>query len=305
MGPQMVRSQYSHLFGTTALPALEEMFWSTYNQHPSRRDELFKQVSSSMDIYQASEMHDLDLFQEIPEGTSHVFKRPKQGASKTLTNLKYGMGASISEEAVEDGKFDQVADLMRKLGRSAKESKEISGMNVFNNGFSTETANDGLAVFHTAHTLPSGLTFRNRLSSDADLSNTSLDQAVTDFETQNIGDTGIIERIEPKILLVHSSMRRYATELLNSSLKADTSDNNMNSFQQEGLRVVSSPHLTDADAWFLLAAPEDTGLRVVNRKSLAIKSEEQFRNDSLLIKASYREIVGVIGAKGVFGTTGA
>lgn len=306
--PVFMRGNYVDLFGEDMLPALEELFRSEIEMHPSRRGELFKIVQTDRDIWQSSELHDMPLFSEVAEGTEYSFERPKQGVSKTLKPVKYGLGFSISEEAVDDGKFDYIADAVRKMARSAVESQEIQAMNIFNNGFSSELSADGLSVFNTAHTLPSGLTFRNKLSTDADLSVSSLEQALSDFETQFIGDSGIIYNMKPKILLVHPSNKRYAMELIGSDLKADTADNNMNSFKGEGLRVISSPHLTDADAWFLCADSMDTGLRIISRKPIETKaagSDAGFNSDSILYKSRYREQVGVTHPYGIFGSTGA
>lgn len=306
--PSFIRGNYVDLFGEDMLPALEELFRSEIEMHPSRRGELFKIVQTDRDIWQSSELHDMPLFSEVAEGTEYSFERPKQGVSKTLKPVKYGLGFSISEEAVDDGKFDYIADAVRKMARSAVESQEIQAMNIFNNGFSSELAADGLSVFNTAHTLPSGLTFRNKLSTDADLSVSSLEQALSDFETQFIGDSGIIYNMKPKILLVHPSNKRYAMELIGSDLKADTADNNMNSFKGEGLRVISSPHLTDADAWFLCADSMDSGLRIISRKPIETKaagSDAGFNSDSILYKSRYREQVGVTHPYGIFGSTGA
>lgn len=303
--PVAIRSQYSHLFGSAMLPVLEEVFRSEYDLHPSRRDQLFQVKSTQRDIWQFTELHDMDLFEQMSEGQEYTYRRPKQGASRTLSVLKYGLGASISQEAIDDGKFDLVSDIVRKMGRSAKESQEINAMNLFNNGFGSAVANDGLAIFHSAHTLPSGGTFRNVLSTAADLSRTSLDQALYDFETQFVGDSGIIEMIRPSILLVNPIQRRYAMELVGSELRPDSADNNMNSLKGEGLMVVSSPHLTDTDAWFLLSDKSQHGLRIINRASVETKSEESFDTDSIKYKARYREVIGAAHAKGVFGTPGA
>lgn len=303
--PVAVRGQYSHLYGTAMLPVLEEIFRSEFDQHPSRRDELFNVKQTQRDIWQFTELHDMEMFSEMSEGEQYSYKRPKQGASRTLTIKKYGLGASISEEAIDDGKFDLVSDIMRKMGRSARESQEVNAMNIFNNGFGSETTNDGLALFHAAHTLPSGGTYRNLLSVASDLSTTSLDTALYDFETQNVGDSGIIELIQPKILLVNPIQKRYASELIGSDLKADSMDNNLNSLKSEGLRVVASPHLTDTDAWFLLADKSQHGLRIINRASIETKSEVDFDTDSIKYKSRYREIIGAAYAKGAFGTAGA
>jgi len=306
--PLAMRNQYSDLFGSSMLPVLEELFVAEMAQHPSRREQLFKVVGWDRDIWQSSEIHDLDLFNQVGEGSEYDFKRTKQGASKTFEMIKYGLGFSVSEEMVDDGKFDMIGDMVRKLARSGVESQEIQAMSIFNNAFTTETSADGVSVLNTAHTLPSGATFRNKLSVDADLSESSLQTALSDFETQFKGDTGIIYNIKPRILLVHPDNKRYAMELIGSDLKADTPNNNMNSLKGDGLVVVSSPHLTDADAWFLLGDKAETGLRIIQRKPLETKAagaDVGFNTDSISYKARYREKIGVTHAYGVFGSSGA
>lgn len=306
--PVFRRDQYSDLYGSTMLPVLEELFRFEMEQHPSRREALFKIENTERDIWQSTELHDLALFKEIAEGTEYSFERGKQGANKTLKPVKFGLGFSVSEESVEDGKFDVIGDHVKKLAKSGMESQEIQAMNIFNNGFTTETTADGVSLFNTSHTLPSGGTYRNKLSTDADLAVTSLEQMLTDFETQFVGDSGIIYRRMPKVLLVHPSNKRLAKELIGSDLKPETADNNMNSFKEEGLRVISSPHLTDEDAWFMLSDPSETGLRIIQRTAMQTKAASPdvgFSTDSILYKARYREKIGAIHGYGAFGTTGA
>jgi phage major head subunit gpT-like protein len=300
-----LRSQYTDLYGSSMLPVLEELFKSSLERHPSRREMLFKTVPTDRDIWQSSELHDMELFNEIGEGAEYTYKRAKQGAAKTLTIKKMGLGFSITEEMIDDGKFNLVADMTEKLAKSAAESQEVDAMNIFNNGFSSETTADGVSVFNSAHTLPSGGTFRNVLSTAADLSVDSFETALTDYETQFVGDSGIIYRLKPRILLVAPGNRRYAQELVGSDGKPDSADNNMNSFKNEGIMVVSSPHLTDTDAWFLIGDKADTGLRIVSRRGIQTKSENVFDTDSIKYKASYREKIGCTHAYGVFGTAGA
>ena len=309
--PYAVRSQYTHLYGSSMLPVLEEIIDYELAQHPMRRDLLFQKVATDRDIYQVTGMHDLPMFENVTEGSEISLSRPLQGASKTFSIKKMARGFSISREAVEDGKFDLIADMVRKLAKSARESQEVDAMNVINNGLSgSETTPDGVAVFSTAHTLPSGGTFRNRLSSDADLSPSSLDTMLQDFETQFVGDSGIIYAPKPKYLWCHSSNKRYAMEILESQLKADTADNNKNPFLADGLMVVSSPHLTDTDAWGLAAAASENGLRVIEREALRFSYSNPdegsgFLTESMICKASYREQVGCVNPVGLFGTVGA
>lgn len=304
----MLRANYSDLYSSAALPVLEEIFASELARYPNRRDQLFKVVSTDRDIWQSTEMHDLSLFNEMQEGQDYSYEQQAQGASQTLTVAKWGLGVKFTEELIEDGKFSFIADALKKLPKSGMETKELEGMKIFNQGFDTKTSADGQFVFDVDHSLPSGLTFRNELSTAADLSPDSLRDAITDFETQFVGDSGIIASIRPKVLLVPSALRAYAQELVMSQLKPDSSDNNMNSLASEGLMVVSSPHLTDTDAWFLLAEPSETGLRVVNRKPMETKAtgpDNGFDDDTLKYKARYREVVGVTHPYGIFGSPGA
>lgn len=325
--PRMLRDNYTDLFGAAMLPALEELFRSNLAQHPSRRDVLFKKVATDRDIWQSTELHDMPLLQQLSEGEEYSFEAPAQGASKTLKPVKYGLGFSISEEAVDDGKFAFIADAIAKLAKSARESQEIQAMNVFNNGFSSETTADGVALFSSSHVLPSGGTVRNKLSSSADLTDASVEQMLIDFETQFVGDSGIIYKMAPKYLVVHSSNKRKAMEIVGSELRTGmqwvsnagafggtsnivgvSNANNMNSLKDDGLIVISSPHLTDQDAWFMTAAPEDTGLRIISRKPIETKAagaDAGFVNDSILYKCRYREKIGAIHPYGVFGTDGA
>lgn len=311
MSAQIVRQQYSDLYGVDMLPALEEVFWMVEKQWDSKRDVCFRTRSTDRDIYQTTEFHDLPLFQETAENEDYSYERARQGYDKTFVMSKYTSGFSISREARDDGKYDMIADLTRKMARSAKESQEIQAMDIFNGGFSTVTAPDGLSLFNTAHTLPSGGTFSNRASVAADLSDGSLRSALVAFSTGFVGDSGIIYNIAPKILLVHESERRTAEELIGSERRVNNvaSDNGptnaMNALRNDGLIVVSSPHLTDIDSWFLLAAPMDHGLTIVKRQELMTRAWEQESSDSLMYQASYCEKIGASHPRGVYGVVGA
>jgi len=306
--PSALRANYDNLYSSDALPVLELLFDNEFSRHPSLRQVLFNVRSTDRDIWQSSEMHDLPFWNKMTEGEDYDFVSQKQGANKTFVMQKFGLGVSFSEELISDGKFDLVAMAIRKLASSGAETQEVDAMNVFNNGFTSETTWDGRPIFDTAHTLPSGSTFRNELSVAADLSPSSLETALIDFEKQFIGDGGEIKNIRPKVLLVPSELKRTAMEITQSALKADTADNNMNPFLQDSLRVVSSPHLTDSDGWYLLASPEDTGLQVIQRQAMRTKAagpDAGFSNDSIYYKASYREEIGATHAYGVYGSPGA
>lgn len=303
--PVVLRQNFSDFRGADMLPALEEIFMSELQMHQSKRDLLFSYKSPNGGIWQYSEVHDMPLHSETAEGAEYSYQRPNQGASKTLAVSKYGLGASISDEMIRDAKFDVVADIIRKMARSGKESQEIQAMSILNNAFTSSVTADGQALCSTAHTLPSGATFANRPSTDLDLSRTSLDQLMSDFETNFVGDTGIIYTMKPKYLLVHTDSKRYAQELLGSEKQPDSDFNNINSLKDEGVQVISSPHITDTDSWFLLADKQDTGLVIVQDYPIQTKGWEDEDRDAVKYKSRYREKIGATNGYGIIGTTGA
>lgn len=305
--PVGLRSQYSSLFGTTALPVLEELFMSEYDTAPMVREKLFQTVATDRDIWQSQDMNDLPLMAAIPEGTEYTYTRPSQGFNKTFTPVKYGGGFSVSQELVDDARFDVIGAWARKLGKSARASREIVAMNIFNNGFTTELSQDGVSLFNAAHTV-NGATFSNVITGNPDLSESSLQAALAQFERAFINGSGIINSIAPRILVVSPENHRYALELTMSEGKADTNDNNINSIRMnDNLMVVSSPYLTDTDAWFLMGSPEDTGLKIIERQAIrtAVSGQDLgFHSDSMFYKVSYREAVGASRPQGILASSG-
>jgi hypothetical protein len=305
--PVGLRSQYGALFGVDALPVLEELFMSEYDTAPMVRDRIFRNISTDRDIWQSQDINDLPLMAQIPEGTEYTYSRPLQGGQKTFTPVKYGGGFSVSQELVDDARFDVIGAWARKLGKSARASREIIAMNVLNNGFSTELAQDGLSLFNASHVVGPA-TFSNVITGNPDLSESSLQAALAQFERAFINGYGIINHIAPRKLIVAPENYRYAIELTQSQLKADTADNNVNSIRLvDSLEVISSPYLTDADAWFLSGASEDTGLYIVERQGIrtAVSGMDLgFHTDSIFYKVSYREAVGASRAQGILGSNG-
>jgi hypothetical protein len=307
-GPAFLKQNFGDLYGSSQLPALEWLFRHELPMHEGIRGEMANVKSTERDVWQMTSTHDIDLFQTVAEGEDYTFVTSKQGASKTLSVIKYGLGISISEEAIADGKFDDLADLMKKLARSAQESREIAFVNLINNGFTTETTPDGVAAFSASHTLPSGGTYSNVLPVASDLSESSLQTARYLFSTAFVGDTGIIYKLKPRKLLVHPANEAYAEELVGSTNKPDSNDNNLNSLKRHNIQVVSSPHLTDEDGWVLMSEKSDTGLTIIEREGIVTKAGGAavgFMNDSVLYKSRYRETMGWLHAYGMIGTQGA
>lgn len=307
--PAFLRSDVSDLIGSAALPVLEELFRSSYKEKPMKRDMIAKTVPTVTSIWQYSELHDMPQHSAVSEGADYTFNDMKQGYDKTLTVVKYGLGFSISEEAVDDGKWGFIEDAVKKMGKSARHSQELAVFNLLNNAFGSTVTADGLSLCNAAHTTPTGTyTIRNQLAVAADLSVTALETAIADYKKNFVGDTGIPMEIDLSMLCVPEELRLYAKQLVGSELKPDTNNNNKNVLADEGLSVLASEKLTDADAWFLIAPKDQNGLRIVSRKPVETKYADEavgFVNDAIYIKSRFREVVGAVHPLGIFGTPGA
>lgn len=304
------RSQFPALFGTDQLAALEMLVLNHGDFPNSCRDKLFRKVSTSNDIWRSQDVLDLPLAVQIPEGSEYTPSRPAQGASKTFQPVKSGGMVSITKEMIQDAKFDSMAAWARKLGESIAQTREISALNIFNNAFgTTNTGQDGLALISASHTV-GNQTFSNLIPSNPDLAQASLQAAVAQFEKAFIRSNGTYINIQPRMLIVAPENKRYAMELVGSELKPDGNYNNLNALKGDGIQVVCSPYLTDTDGWFLMGAPEQTGLFIVERQGVETASSGfnegvGFTTDSALIKASYREDIGITNAYGILGSNGA
>jgi hypothetical protein len=305
---QSNRSQYPALFGVDQLAALELLVLDHGADPQSLRDRLFRKRSTSNNIWQSQDVLDLPLALEIPEGGEYSSSRPAQGLGKTFQPKKFGGAVSITKEMQADGKFDAMSSWAKKLGQSIAQTREIKAMNVFNNAFSSELAQDGLSLINASHVVGNS-TFSNLIPSNPDLAQASLQAAMAQFERAFVRSNGTYINIRPKFLVCAPENKRYAMELTMSQLKADTNNNNINALSQDGLTVVSSPYLTDQDAWFIMAQPEETGLFIIERQGVETASSgfnegPGFMTDSAIIKASYREDIGVTNAYGIIGSAG-
>ena len=239
-----------------------------------------------------------------------------EGAAVTYEDLAAGYDASYqadtyelafraSKEALDDEQEEVVSDAARALGGSMTYTYDVDHANLFNDGFTSTTgAPDGVVLFSTAHPLIGGGTEQNTLTTAADLSVASIRTALNDI-ADTVDDAGKLLHWRPAILFVPVELKWLAMELIGSTLRGDTADNAINAFKDDGLRVVSSPHLTDADAWFLMAEPSRHNVRTYWRERPNVLHDWDFETTSMKVKIRARWKRGWSDWRGVYGSAGA
>lgn len=291
------------------LPALNSVIWKKYNEYPEQFSQIFHVETSTRSIEQFSQVSGVGLFTALTEGESVRYDQPVQGFDSTFTHTRFGLGIKFSQDVVEDDKIGLIAKQGRELGRSAKETREISGASTFNNGFDTGYAGpDGKPLFSATHPLvKSGGVQSNLLSVAADLDVTSLQLALTDFETQK-DSSGKLIHVPCAKIVVAPPNRWNVNEILHSASRPDTANNVTNAFKYA---VDGMPdafvwrYLTDVDSWYLVGAPSDTGLIWFDRRKPYTKGDFDFDSETAKTAMRYKKSHGWHDFMGTYGTPGA
>ena len=166
------------------------------------------------------------------------------------------MGFSVTEEAIEDNLYGSLSSRYTKaLARAMAYTKQVKGAAILNNAFAAGTTyGDGQTLCSTAHPLVSGGTNSNRPTTGADLNETSLEAAVIQVAGWT-DERGLLIAAKPRKLILPADLQFVATRLLDSDLRPNTADNDINALRNngtipEGYSV--NHYLTDTNAWFLL-----------------------------------------------------
>jgi len=301
------RLSFSDQFFSEALPLLENITMEQYRSRPDMIPMIFNVGSSNQWGEQDSEVTGFGLIPQSSEGADVEYDDVYQGLSKTYTHLLFKGGYKITKESVDDGKFGMHKKLAVAHGRAMFNTRQIEAASVFNNGFDPSfTGPDLVELFATNHPLqgPDGGTYRNELSTSADLSLTSLRQALNDVQDL-VDDRGLLIHITSKWLLIPHELRYDAQELLKSELRPGTANNDINAFQMDQLNWIQWNYLTDPDAWFLLPDKDEHSLRWIEREPVNISSDYDFDSSTSKTQIRNRFSYGWSSPRGPFGSPGA
>ena len=238
------------------------------------------------------------------EGSAVTYEDLGAGFDASYQADTYELAFRASKEALDDEQEEVVSDAARALGSSMNYTYDVDHANLFNNGFSSTAGSpDGVSLFSTAHPLIGGGTNPNRPATDGDLSTAQLRVALNDIANTR-DDAGKIVHWRPKVLLVSYNQKWLAMEMIGSELRADTADNALNAFKDDGLVVVATPYLTDTNAFYLLAEPSKHNVRTYWREKPNVLHDWDFETSSMKVKIRARWKRGWSDYRGVYGTSG-
>jgi len=290
-------------------PGVLAWFGAAYNDYDMEFKKIFDTMKSDKRYEDLTGLVGMGLGVIKGEGGAVEYASPKQGFTNRFVNVVYGKGFIITQEMQDDDQYAMsIAEQgSKQLARSLVQTKETIGANVLNNAFSSSyLGGDGKALLATDHPLAgvTGSTFSNKLSTDADLSEASLEQALIDI-AGFVDDAGLKIKVLPKRMIIPRQVEFDARRLLMSDYRVSTADNDINAskgFVPEGYFV--NHFLTDADAWFLITdCPY--GLIHMERSPFELTSDDDFDTSNAKFKVTERYSFGWADPRGIYGSQGA
>lgn len=293
-------------FADLIAPGLHKIIFEAWSEYPLVFEQIFNVDSSDQAYETDSAVSGVGMLATVAEGADVSYDQVYQGFDKQYTHSQYANGFRVSKMLQMNDLYGPMKRMSEALGRAGRATVEYYAASVFNNGFSTTYAGpDAVALFATTHPLLGGGTEQNKLTTNADISVTSLRTAINDFEDFVDLRGDLKNQIKPRVLLVPNELKWEARELLGSAQKPYTGDNELNAFQDEGLTYTVWTYLTDADAWFLLADKGEHYLMWWWREQWNTTDEVDFDSRDIKIAGWTQFSYGWSDFRGVYGSPGA
>lgn len=315
----MVRPMFSQLMQTGLRKAYLET--EMLEQRAEEFPKLFNVETSTKQYEQDSKFMGMGPLQEKPEATPVAYSDAGQLGSYRYLHLTYALAALTSKELMDDDQYGIIKKIPAMLARSTRFTRESIAFAILNQGFSsTMTTIDGVSLFNNAHPLGGGVaatnlgpglanvistagTYPNRPPTDLDFSVGALQLATAYFD-RLVDAQGMPVALKPKYLVIPTELKFLAREILGSSGKPGTGDNDINSMLAEDYTYIAPHYLTSGSAWFLLCEKSQHQLNVFIREAPNTSFDDDFDTDGIRQKTRMRMSAGATDWYGTFGSNG-
>ncbi len=288
-------------------PGLNALFGLEYKRYENQHAEIFATETADRAFEEEVMLSGFANAQVKPEGSGVTFDNAQETFTARYTHETIALAFAITEEAIEDNLYDRLASRYTKaLARSMANTKQVKAANVLNNAFNSSFAGgDGKELCATDHPTIAG-TFKNELSTSADLNETSLEQSLIDIAALT-DERGLKIAARGVKMIIPSELQFTAERLMKSQGRTATADNDINAVVSmgmvpQGYRV--NNYLTDSDAFFIMTDVPN-GLKMFVRSPIKTAMEGDFDTGNVRYKARERYSFGFSDFRGIFGSPGA
>lgn len=288
-------------------PGIKAFWGQVYDEHKEEYSELFDSDTSSMNYEEDVQLTGFGLAPVKSEGSGVAYDSELQGFTTRYTHIAYALGYIVTKEELDDNLYEQVSRRRSAaLAMSFRQTKENVGANIYNRAFNgTYLGGDGVSLASTAHPNTSGGTFANKPSVDADLSEASLEDALTAvMGFQN--DRGLLINVMPRSLVVARQNWWNANRIMKSAYTPTTANNAVNvlvatNALPEG--IVMNHYLTSPNAWFVRTNIQN-GLKYYSRVGIQFDQDNDFDTMNAKAKGYERYSFGWTDPRAIYGVNG-
>ena len=291
-------------------PGLNALFGLEYKQYENQHAEIYTTESSDRAFEEEVMLSGFANANVKVEGSGVAYDEAQETYTARYTHDTIALAFSITEEAIEDNLYDRLASRYTKaLARSMSNAKQVKAVTPLIQGLpSTDNfdSGDAVSLFSTNHTTVSGTAVKNTLTTQADLNETSLEQALIDIAGMT-DERGIRVASRGMKMVIPSANQFNAERLMKSPGRTGTADNDINAVASmgmvpQGYRV--NNFLTDTDSWYIITDVPN-GMKMFQRAALKTAMEGDFDTGNVRYKARERYSFGVSDYRGIYGCEGA
>lgn len=294
-------------FAKALWPGVNAWYGKAYNEYPVEYTQLFEKYTSNRAWEEDVGISSFGLAVQKGEGAPITYDSERQAFITRYQHVTFALGFVITREMMEDDQYDVVGQRKAQgLAFSMRQTKEIVGANVYNRAFSSSyTGGDGVAMIATNHPNIAGGTQSNRIATNADLSEASLEQACIDIAGYT-NDRGLLIAARPESLIIPRQLIFEAKRILATDGRVGTDLNDLNALKTMGSipKIVTNHYLTDADAWFIRTNVPH-GMKYFERRADSFDMDNDFDTENAKFKATARYSFGWTDWRGVYGSEGA
>jgi len=288
-------------------PGLREID-GEYPNIPTQYKRVFTTKTSTMQIERTAHVAYMGYAQMKMEGGGTNFDNAAgQRWVYNAETYEVGLAYAITRKAIRDNLYKtEFKPTALGLAKAFKEFWEVNAFNVFNNGttYDASIVGDGKALYDTGHPVD-GSTAANKFSTDLDLNEASLMQAIKNIRTNWVDERAlkIMGRPRPDGLLVPVNLMDVAERITKTELRPGTDENDINAGRNvEGgiTGYMICDYLTSNYAWFVLT--KNDGLVFFERDAYETDMWVDNTTDNLLVKAYQRAQPIYVDWRASFGT---
>lgn len=289
-------------------PSFRAIFHETENSFESMYPQIFNVMTSNKAFEKDTALSGIGQLEVVGELESIPYEDATPGWDVTYVHKKFAKGRMVSQEMIDDEKYNMIQKLPKSLALAKMRTKEQAAADVLNYGFTAGggglaafTGGDSLALFSTAHVNRDGnVTQSNRITTA--LTQSSLQTVITAMKNRRDSKNQLIT-FSPDTLIVPPALEFTARIILESSQETTNNYNNINP-AKGALNLVVWPFLTSTTAWFVVDSKAHE-LNFFNRKDDGVKGPVyDFDNEAAKWKAVCRFSVGFSDWMGIYGSEG-